>query len=332
MGGRTCLISRVTRTRLCVVAPSTRWAAVPGDAPMPFKQGHLRYFVTVAEEGQVTRAAERLHIAQPALSQAIAHLECDIGFRLLERHPRGVTLTPAGEVFLEKARAALTATEDAVLTAESLARTHQGTITFGYLGLPPASSDPGLIEAFTEAHPDIQLVPQELPYPSLPTASWLREVDAAICSRPAADPNVAFQALRAEPLILLAPKGHPLAQRREVAVAEVLDETFIGFHRSIDPAWAGFWSLDDHRDGQAPHVVGEATNAQQRFAMLAAGLGIAHYRLPTSQRSSRSFQRRRDPAYRRRSRDHHTPRARRASKPARRAAFRDRPSTRRFGC
>ncbi len=242
---------------------------------MPFKRGHLRYFVTVAEEGQITRAAERLHIAQSALSQAIAHLECDLGFQLLERHPRGVTLTPAGEVFLQKARAVQTATEDAVLTAESLARTERGAIVFGYLGLPPASSDPGLVEAFTEAHPDIRLAPQELPYPSLPTASWLREVDAAICSRPAADPNVNFQALRTEPLIVLAPKGHPLAKRRELAVEEVLDETFIGFHRSIDPAWASFWSLDDHRGGQATHIVGEAANAQQRFEMLAAGRGIA---------------------------------------------------------
>ncbi len=242
---------------------------------MPFKRGHLRYFVTVAEEGQITRAAERLHIAQPALSQAIAHLECDLGFQLLERHPRGVTLTPAGEVFIEKARAVMAANEDAILTAASLARTEDGTIAFGYVGLPPASSDPGLVEAFTEAHPDIQLAPQELPYPSLPTASWLREVDATICSRPAADPNVAVQVLRAEPLIVLAPKGHPLAQRPELAVEELLDETFIGFHRSIDPAWAGFWSLDDHRGGPAPHIVGEATNEQHRFEMLAAGRGIA---------------------------------------------------------
>jgi DNA-binding transcriptional LysR family regulator len=242
---------------------------------MPFKPRHLYYFVTVAEEGQVTRAAERLHIAQSALSQAIARLECDLGFQLLERHPRGVTLTPAGEVFLEKARAVLAANEDAATTAASLARTEDGTITVGYIGLPPASSDPGLVEAFTEAHPDIQLAPQELPYPSLPMASWLREVDATICSRPAADPNVAVQVLRTEPLIVLAPKGHPLAQRRELAVEELLDETFIGFHRSIDRAWADFWSFDDLRGGQAPHIVGEASNAQQRFEMLAAGRGIA---------------------------------------------------------
>ncbi len=69
------------------------------------------YFVTVVEEGQITRAATRLHVAQPALSQAIAKLEDSVGVRLLERHARGVTPTPAGAAFLEKARAALTATE-----------------------------------------------------------------------------------------------------------------------------------------------------------------------------------------------------------------------------
>jgi len=248
---------------------------MPDEAPMPFRRTQLLYFVTVAEEGQVTRAAERLYIAQSALSQAIAHLESYVGFKLLERHPRGVTTTPAGEVFLEKARLVLAATDDALLTAESLARADYGEIAIGYFGLPPACSDPDLIAAFAETHPGIQLVPQELPYPSLPTASWLLEVDVAICCRPAAGPNVVFQPLRAETLIVLVPKEHPFARRPELLVADVLDETFIGFDRSVDPAWASFWSLDEYRGGPAPHLVGKATSAQQRFAMLAAGLGIA---------------------------------------------------------
>jgi DNA-binding transcriptional LysR family regulator len=66
---------------------------------MSFKRGHLLYYVTVAEAGQITRAARRLHVAQPALSRAITQLESDLGFKLLERHARGVTLTPAGEAF-----------------------------------------------------------------------------------------------------------------------------------------------------------------------------------------------------------------------------------------
>lgn len=241
----------------------------------PFKRHHLHYFVTVAEEGQITLAAEKLHIAQPALSQAMAQLESDLGLQLFERHARGVTLTPAGEVFLEKARGVLAASEDAFLTAQSLARTGEGSIVFGYLGLPPAVTNPHLIETFTQAHPGIGIILHELPFPTRRTASWLRAVDAAICTRPTADANVSLLPLRAEPRVVLIPVGHRLAQRRELAVAEVLDETFIGFDESIDPAWAGFWSLDDHRHGQRPRLIGNADNAHGRFELLAEGRGIA---------------------------------------------------------
>src|SRR5438270_7543325 len=87
----------------------------------------FRYFVTVAEEGQMTRAARRLQLAQPALSQAIARLENQVGVKLLDRNPRGVTLTAAGQAFVEKARAALDAVDAAEATARSLARAEAGT-------------------------------------------------------------------------------------------------------------------------------------------------------------------------------------------------------------
>jgi DNA-binding transcriptional LysR family regulator len=243
---------------------------------MSFKRAQLRYFVVVAEEGQITRAAERLHLAQPALSHAVASLESDLGFQLFERHARGVSLTAAGEVFLTKARAVLSATEDALLTAESLARTGQATIALGYLGLPPSLTNQDLIGAFATAHPDIDLRPHELPFPCLPTAVWLRPVDAAICTRPAADAKVAFQPLSCEPRAVLAPIDHPLAHKEDLTPSDVLDETFLGFDTSVDPTWAGFWSLDDHRGGPPPRVISEnVTNAQQRFVALAGGRGIA---------------------------------------------------------
>ncbi len=99
---------------------------------MSFRRGHLEYFVAVAEEGQVTSAARRLGVAQPAVSQAMAQLESETGLQLLERHARGVRLTPAGESFYAKARLAVAATGDAVSTARSLARAQQGTIEFGF--------------------------------------------------------------------------------------------------------------------------------------------------------------------------------------------------------
>ena len=85
---------------------------------MPLRLEQLRYFVTVAEEGQMTRAARKLHLAQPALSQAIAQLESELGIDLLVRHARGVTLTPAGETFVPKARLALAAADAQVFTVE----------------------------------------------------------------------------------------------------------------------------------------------------------------------------------------------------------------------
>jgi DNA-binding transcriptional LysR family regulator len=243
---------------------------------MPFKPSHLFYFVTVAEEGQITRAAAKLHIAQPALSHAISELESQLGFRVLERHARGVALTQAGEAFLEKARAAVSADLETIRTAQSLTRAAQGTLTFGFLGVPPELTNPELVAAFKDARPDIELCFQELPFPTIPTGSWLADVDIAIASQPAADPTVWVMPLRTEPRVVVAPKSHPLADRAELTVAEVLDETFLAFDRSIDPTWAAFWSLDEHRGAPPAHLTAErSADARQRFAMIAAGHGIA---------------------------------------------------------
>ncbi len=240
-----------------------------------FRRDQLRYFVTVAEEGQVTRAAAKLHMAQPALSQAITNLEEDIGFKLFERHARGVSLTPAGEVFLEKARLAVEAEQMVVQAGNALARAAHGAIEFGYLGLPPALTNPDLVDAVTAAHPNLELDLHELPFPSLPTAAWLADVDVAIASRPTSGQDVWTLPLTVMPRVVLAPLTHRLAGRSEVAVADVLDETFIGFHSSVDPAWAGFWSLDDHRGGPPPRVTLErSSNAHERFAVIASGQAV----------------------------------------------------------
>jgi DNA-binding transcriptional LysR family regulator len=237
---------------------------------MSFKRGHLLYFVTVADEGQITRAARKLALAQPALSQAIAQLESELGFKLLERHARGVTLTPAGEVFLVKARAAVSAWSDAAATARSMARARRGTIEFGFLGVPPGLDSPKLLERFSHVNPEIDVCYRELPFPTAITSSWLGDVDVAACHRPPLDPGVWVELLRSEPRVVLAPRRHRLAQRRELTVAEVLDETFIGLHPSVDPAWASFWSLDDHR-GQTPRQLTSdgAANPHEVLAALA---------------------------------------------------------------
>jgi DNA-binding transcriptional LysR family regulator len=242
---------------------------------MSFRPGALRYFITVAEEGQITRAAQKLYVAQPALSQAIAHLEFELGVKLLERHARGVTLTAAGEAFLAKARVAVAAHDDAVNTAHMLARGANQVIEFGFVVAPPGLHSPRPLKAFGKAHREIAVRYRELPFPFTPTRAWLSVVDVAACHRPPADPKVWSYLFGREPRVVLAAKGHPLAERSELKVADVLDETFIGFHPATEPQWAGFWSLDDHRGGPPQHVTADqVTNGQEVLASLALRTAI----------------------------------------------------------
>lgn len=238
---------------------------------MQFKGSQLNYFVTVADEGQITRAAARLHVAQPALSQAISQLEEELGFALLVRHARGVTLTPAGEAFLPKARAAVRAAAEAGLTAEWLARAAEGTIEFGFVGIAPGLDSPELLASFKRAQPDIDVRFRELPFPTSPTRLWLSRVDVAVCHAPPPDPAIWSHLLREEPRVVLAPSGHRLARREVIRVADALEQTFVGLSPDVERRWAGFWSLDDHRGGPPARLTpDQASSPQEVIAALTA--------------------------------------------------------------
>ncbi|MGA2452752.1 MAG: LysR family transcriptional regulator [Solirubrobacteraceae bacterium] len=204
-----------------------------------FSQGQLRYFVTVSEEGQITRAARKLHLAQPALSQAIAQLESQLGIELFVRHPRGVTLTDAGAVFLVKARAALAAEAETAQTALALRRAANAAITIGFIGPPPAISTPALFAAFAEHNSHAEIAFQDLPFPCGATSTWLANVDVAISHSPAAERGVSVQPVRVEPRAAVVRRDHALAASSELELADVLGETFVSYHPDVQPAWGG---------------------------------------------------------------------------------------------
>jgi DNA-binding transcriptional LysR family regulator len=243
---------------------------------VPVKLQQLHYFVAVADAGQMTRAAKSLHLAQPALSQAIAQMESQLGLELLERHARGVSLTSAGATYCAKARIVLAAAADAEMTALALTRDARHVVEVGFVGSPPMLDAPELFAAFAAKHPDIELAYRELPFPPLSTAAWLAEVDLALCFSPTAHEDLRIQPLRVEPRVVVAAQSHPLAQRRSLMVSDVLDETFPGNHPSVDPVWAGLWHLDDHRGEPAPHVTTDhATNPNETAAIVASGRAAA---------------------------------------------------------
>jgi DNA-binding transcriptional LysR family regulator len=239
------------------------------------RRTQLHYFITVADEGHITGAARKLHVAQPTLSHAIARLESELGVELLARHAHGVSLTSAGEAFLAKARAAYVAENDAARTAQSLARAVRGTIALGFIGPPPPISHPELFAALADKHPELEVSFQDLPFPRGATADWLAEVDVAICHLPQAEDGICAHALRIEPRALVAHADHPLARRGELAVADVLDETFVSYHSEVQPQWAGFHSLDDHRGGPPSRVTGDqATTTLHMLAAMTAGKAV----------------------------------------------------------
>ena len=234
----------------------------------------LRYFVAVAEEGQITRAADRLHIAQPALSQAIAHLEQRLGVALFVRHARGMALTGAGEAYLDAALAALTAIEDAHRAAQSHSRAATDRLVWGFIGVPPIVQAPELFSAFIHGHPDSQLSFKELSFPRETTAAWLRDVDVALCFSPTPHPAVQLHPVRIEPRAVVLAKAHPLADRGELTLQDVLDETFCGHDPSLEPMRVAFWTLDDHRGAPAKTTTDQASNSVEVIACISTGRSI----------------------------------------------------------
>ena len=250
---------------------------------MVLKHSHLHYFVTVAEAGQITAASRTLHIAQPALSQAITQLEAQIGVSLLERHPRGVSLTPAGAIFLEKARIALDAQADAAATAASLARDLRGAIRIGFLSIPPMLMAPGLLDAFGRVNPHVEVASRELRFPGASTGRWLADVDVALCHAPVPGPGVECLTLRRDPRAVVLRRDHPLAGRGELRVEDILGETFYGCHPSVAPAWAAFWNLDRERGSVPATVTGDrAGNTLELVAAMASGTAITTLAAPVA--------------------------------------------------
>jgi DNA-binding transcriptional LysR family regulator len=222
----------------------------------------------------MTRAARRLQLAQPALSQAIARLETQLGVRLLERNPRGVSLTRAGEAFLEKATATLAAVDDMQATARSWARQAEGRLHAGFMSRTPPMMAGDLFPRFTVAHPDVTIEWRELGYPTLTPREWLGDADAAVIWFAPTGPGLNSQPIRSSPLVVAMTDTHPLAGCSELRVADVLDQTFPGIVDWCDPGWLGYWGLDTYRGGPARRTGDGAVTPEEVASIVASGRAI----------------------------------------------------------
>lgn len=236
---------------------------------------HLYSFLVVAEERSFTRAALRLHIAQPPLSKRIRELEDELGVQLFSRSTRKVDLTEAGRAFQRHISALPAFIDEAVQASRRAHRGETGTLRIGYTGRASQSQLPGLMSRLRQVYPDIAL---DLHGPATTGALRIKllegELDVALCFLPIDGPDIATRATTEIEFAVALPANHPLARLSVVKPEQVQSEPFVAY-----PAGKGFhlrMAMESicREAGFAPHVIRETDASQSLLCQIAAGTGI----------------------------------------------------------
>jgi DNA-binding transcriptional LysR family regulator len=215
---------------------------------------HLRYFIAVAEELNFSRAAQRMHMAQPPLSAAIRQLERDLGVDLFVRTTREVKLTEAGRAFLDGARRTLADAERAAEDAKRAAAGELGHLRIAYSWSTRFETLPALGRAFRASHPDVELLAQELWNARMPPAFAAGSIDIAVSLCPEIAAELELAPIRKEHLVALLPETHPLAHQDAIPLSALAAEDFIVFPREIAPRLHDAFIAIYRRAGFEPRV------------------------------------------------------------------------------
>ncbi len=238
---------------------------------------HLRYFAAVAEELNFRRAAERLHVAQPALSAQIRHLEEELGARLLDRDRHHVALTAAGKVFLEHSQHVLRAAGEAVRAAGRAARGETGRLSIGFIAQLSYEWLPNVLRSFRRQFADVEITLTELTPTRQIEELVARRLDLGIIGLglPEAHEELEVAVMSEERLAVALPLDHPLARRRTLALGELAREKFIFTARADAPAFSPWLMALCSRAGFEPGIALEADRSPSALNYVAAGFGVA---------------------------------------------------------
>jgi DNA-binding transcriptional LysR family regulator len=238
---------------------------------------HLRYFIAVAEEENVSRAALKLHVSQPALSRQIRDLEEELGFALLERSAKSVRLTDAGKTFQSEARAVLQRVEDAVKSARAVATGGRGELHVGYAPSLTARILPPTLRAFQAGSPNVRVLLHDLSTEEMLARLRDGALQIAFLVRPtrAMLRGLRFEELRCEALCLAVAPKHPFARRRTVKLAELVREPLIAYSRKEYPEYHELLVEYFATIKSKPPVVEEHDGITSLIAAVEAGGGVA---------------------------------------------------------
>lgn len=237
---------------------------------------HLRYFVAVAEELHFRKAAEKLHIVQPALSKQISLLERELGILLLDRDRRHVSLTDAGRVFLKEAIEVLTQADGAMTRARAVSRGEVGRLNIGFI--QPALADllPRSLRVYRQHYPGVMLSVSEATNRAAVEKIISRSMHFSFSRLPVATrPEICTEVLVEESVDLVVPEGHHLAERDSVRMEEIAAEDLLLLDRKVEPELHDYYIAVCNAAGFSPRVAHEVNSTWVAMGLVAGGLGVA---------------------------------------------------------
>jgi DNA-binding transcriptional LysR family regulator len=245
----------------------------------------LNQFIAVAEELHFGRAAARLHMAQPPLSQAIKHLEDLVGVRLFDRSRHFVALTPAGRAFLDEAHQLLAVGQRAIDTARRISDGRAGRIRLGFVGSVSYALLPRLLSDLRSRFPAIEVDLRELTSQQQVEELRAGRIDAGIVRPPLSNAQeIALRTIETECFIAALPKHHPLARARAIRLRDLAGESFMTFPADQIPGLHAKFLMACDEAGFSPKIVLETWQMAGMVSLVAAGTGIAL--LPAQVRST----------------------------------------------
>jgi DNA-binding transcriptional LysR family regulator len=236
---------------------------------------HLRAFVAVAECLSFSRAAERLHVSQPALSNQIKLLEEDLDARLFERDRRSVSLTAAGKDILDHAGRLLSAAEDLKQRVRRASTGGLGTLRIGFVASATADIVPRMAVAFRKSFPEVALELRNVP--TVPQIDALRQrtLDVGIVRLPLREPDIEVLPLLSEPFAIVFSKQHPLRGQQRVTVHDLEREAFVCYSERLAPDFFQHWTGLCRKSGFTPRILQEVAEMETALALVSAGVGVA---------------------------------------------------------
>jgi DNA-binding transcriptional LysR family regulator len=241
---------------------------------MSIETRQLRYFIAVAEEKHFGRAAERLMMAQPPLSQQIKQFEASLGTTLFIRSTRSVELTPAGELLLARGRRIMDELESIETTLTRVGQGLEGILRIGFTGTATYGFMPRVVRQSAEEYPGLALeVSGEKLTPSLIAGLENNHIDIALLRPPFSSPNIAHSVVMTERLVAAIPAGSALATRGELFMSDLANEEFIVYpsNSSVSQAVSASWLKRDVR----PFHKQTVSETSTLLSLVAAGVGIA---------------------------------------------------------